>query len=381
MTDYTHYERFMTRDEIVLRLNMETALRECCESECAKLKKELEDTKASFKILLKGANANASALSLENEKLKKEIAEHQNELYSKGKQIDSLEHENMKLKDKYGELLTCHNDLKHELDICTKEIKHLREITTDDHISNLATKLNYECATKENEKLRKKVANQKTQLVDIQQALLNRNMTIEALTGENDRLKKEVKERRGVFEPTSYLIDIQTKDEEIETLRKKNLDLKNENEGLKLKYDHLNADLEKKVLDNVELNEQIEKDIQDYNKLFHEKEKLEKELETANERDTDIHIEKLKKQIAELRELNKCLNDEVNKLKNDYYGVLNKYDDLSKDYNELNDMKLKHASHTQPLYIENLNVTYYANGPIWTNEEDKNDISGSIDQN
>ena len=360
MTDYTH----MTKDEMVLRLNIETALKKCYESECTKLEKELEvleekfvtlndkyreleKEKANVEIegklklnnnltLLKGANANASALSLENEKLKRQIREQQNELYSQGKKIDSLEHENMKLKAEYGELLTCHNDVKHEHEICTKEIKRLRD----------------------------KVTNQKTQLVDIQQALLNRNMTIEALTGENDRLKKEVKERRVVFEPTSYLIDIQTKDEEIKTLRKKNLDLKNENEGLKLKYDHLNADLEKKVLDNVELNEQIEKDIQDYNKLFHEKEKLEKELETANERDTDIHIEKLKK-------LNKCLNDEVNKLKNDYYGVLNKYDNLSKDYNELNDMKLKLASNTQPVYIENLNVTYYANGPIWTNEDNE----------
>ena len=271
MTDYTNDERNMSRDEIALRLNVERSLKKCYESECTALKKELEDTKASFEMLLKGANANASALSLENEKLKKQIAEHQNELYSKGKQIDSLERENMKLKAEYGELIRCNNDFKHELDICTKEIKHLREITTDDHISNLATKLNYECATKENEKLRKKVANQKTQLVDIQQALLNRNMTIEALTDEVDRLKKEVKETRVVFEPTTYLIDIRTRDEEIKNLRKKNLDLKNENEGLKLKLN----------------------------------------------------------------------------------------------------------SHTQPLYIENLNVTYYANGPIWTDEEDKDDVSGS----
>ena len=320
MTDYTNDEENMSRDEMALRLNIERALKKCYESECTKLEKELENTTASFETLLNGANANASALSLENEKLKKQIAE----LYSNGKEIDSLERENMKLKAKYGELLTCHNDLKHELDICTKEIKHLREITTDDHISNLATKLNYECATKENEKLRKKIANQKTQLVDIQQALLNRNMTIEALTGENDRLKKEVKETRVVFEHTSYLKDIWEKNEEIRTLRKKNLDLKNENEGLKLKYDHLNADLAKKVHDNIELNEQIEKDIQDYNKLFHEKEKLEKELETANERDADIHIEKLQPQYL--------------------------------------------TQPTQPLYIENLNVTYYANGPIWTNE-------------
>ena len=317
MTDYTHNERNMSRDEMALRLNIETALKKCYESECTKLEKELEDTRASFETLLNGANANASALSLENEKLKKQIAE----LYSNGKEIDSLERENMKLKAKYGELLTCHNDLKHELDICTKEIKHLREITTDDHISNLATKLNYECATKENEKLRKKVANQKTQLVDLQQALLNRNMTIEALTGEVDRLKKEVV----VFEPSSYLRDIKAKDEEIKTLRKNNLDLKNENEGLKLKYDHLNADLAKKVHDNIELNEQIEKDIQDYNKLFHEKEKLEKELETANERDTDIHIEKLHPQ---------------------YFSPI-----------------------APPINIENLNVTYYANGPVWTNED------------
>ena len=311
MTDYTHYERFMTRDEIVLRLNMETALRECCESECAKLKKELEDTKASFKILLKGANANASALSLENEKLKKEIAEHQNELYSKGKQIDSLEHENMKLKDKYGELLTCHNDLKHELDICTKEIKHLREITTDDHISNLATKLNYECATKENEKLRKKVANQKTQLVDIQQALLNRNMTITELNGEVDRLKKEVV----VFEPSSYLRDIQAKDEEIETLRKKNLDLKNENDRLK-------------------------KEVKETRVVF------EPTTYLIDIRTRDEEIKNLRKKNLDLK-------------------------------NENEGLKLKLNSYTQPLYIENLNVTYYANGPIWTDEEDKDDVSGS----
>lgn len=279
MTDCIHYEKYMSRDEMALRLNIETALRECCESECAKLKKELEDTKAAFETLLKGANANASALSLENEKLKKQIGEKQNELYS-------LERENMNLKAEYGELLTCRNDFKHELDICTKEIKRLRE----------------------------KVTNQKTQLNGVQQALGDRNIKIEALNCEVDRLKKEAKERRVVFEPTSYLIDIQTKDEEIKTLRKENLDLKNENEGLKVKYDHLNADIAKKVLDNIELNEQIEKDIQDYNKLFHEKEKLEKDLEDANKRATPP---------------------------------------------------------TQPLHVENLNVTYYANGPIWTNEEEE----------
>ena len=311
MTDYTNDERNMSRDEIALRLNVERSLKKCYESECTALKKELEDTKASFEMLLKGANANASALSLENEKLKKQIAEHQNELYSKGKQIDSLERENMKLKAEYGELIRCNNDFKHELDICTKEIKHLREITTDDHISNLATKLNYECATKENEKLRKKIANQKTQLVDIQQALLNRNMTIEALTDENDRLKKEAV----VFDPSSYLRDIKAKDDEIETLRKKNLDLKNENDRLK-------------------------KEVKETRVVF------EPTTYLIDIRTRDEEIKNLRKKNLDLK-------------------------------NENEGLKVKLDSHTQPLYIENLNVTYYANGPIWTDEEDKDDVSGS----
>ena len=297
MTDYTHYERFMTKDEMALRLNIETALRECCESECAKLKKELIETKQKLNnnlTLLKGANANASALSLENEKLKKELEDIKEAFEIKSDNLNRQSEEIMKLRQDYDCALA----------ECTKFATEFNNVT-----------YNYECATKEIKRLREKVTNQKTQLNGVQQALLNRNMTIEALTGENDRLKKEVKERRVVFEPTSYLLDIQAKDEEIKTLRKKNLDLKNENECLKLKYDHLNADVAKKVLDNIELNEQIEKDIQDYNKLFHEKEKLEKDLEDANKRATPP---------------------------------------------------------TQPLYIKNLNVTYYANGPIWTNEEDKN---------
>lgn len=261
MTDCIHYEKYMSRDEIALRLNIETALRECCESECAELKKELIEAKQKLDsnlTLLKGANANASTLSLENEKLKRQIEEQQ----LKG--------------------------WKEEGDRKKEEIKKLKE--KDEEI----------------ERLRERVANQKTHLNVVQQALLNRNMTIEALTGENDRLKKEVKETRVVFEPTSYLIDIQTKDEEIKALRKKNLDLKNENEGLKLKYDQVFLNKNKEIT---------------------------------------------------------ALKDEIEALK----------DALHDDEVEIHK--------TQPLYIENLNVTYYANGPIWTNEEDEDDISGSDDQN
>ena len=320
MTDYTNDERNMSRDEIALRLNVERSLKKCYESECTALKKELEDTKASFEMLLKGANANASALSLENEKLKKQIAELNGEndrLKKEVKETRVVFEPTSYLKDiwtKNEEIRTLRKknlDLKHELDICTKEIKHLREITTDDHISNLATKLNYECATKENEKLRKKVANQKTQLVDIQQALLNRNMTIEALTGENDRLKKEVV----VFDPSSYLRDIQAKDDEIETLRKKNLDLKNENDRLK-------------------------KEVKETRVVF------EPTTYLIDIRTRDEEIKNLRKKNLDLK-------------------------------NENEGLKVKLDSHTQPLYIENLNVTYYANGPIWTDEEDKDDVSGS----
>lgn len=263
MTDYTHYERNMSRDEMALRLNIETALRECCESECAKLKKELEDIKAAFEIKRDNLNRQSEEI--------------------------------MKLRQDYD----C---------ACEKFTTEFNNVT-----------YNYECALKENERLHKKAENQRIQLVGVQQALLDRNIKIEALTDENNNLKKEVKETRVVFEPSSYLRDIQAKDEEIKTLSKKNLDLKNENEGWKLKYDHLNADLAKKVHDSIELNEQIEKDIQDYNKLFHEKEKLQED-----------------------------------------------YDSLKLTYS-----MLKLTPPTQPLYIENLNVTYYANGPIWTNEDDE----------
>lgn len=286
MTDYTHYERNMSRDEMALRLNIETALREWCESECAKLKKELEDIKTAFKI--KSDNLN--------------------------RQSDEI----TKLRQDYD---------------CARE-----KFTTE--FNNVT--YNYECALKENERLHKKAENQRIQLVGVQQALLDRNIKIEALTDENNNLKKEVKETRVVFEPSSYLRDIQAKDEEIKTLRKKNLDLKNENEGWKLKYDH----------------------------LANEVEALKDALH-----DDEVEIHSLKAE--------KCLK-ETTKLDNPWDHSIDEYfENLRKENKTIADRlaELTAKDDITPIIIENLNVTYYANGPVWTDEEDKDDISGSDDQN
>lgn len=176
------------------------------------------------------------------------------------------------------------------------------------------TKLKKELEAKNEEigRLREKVTNQKTQLIETQQALTDKNIQIEVL-------KKEVTERRAVFEPTSYQLDIQAKDEEIKTLRKKNLDLKNENEGLKLKYNHL-----------------------------------------ADVRD------------ARIRERN-SLEEQIKELQDDYDSLQEDYDSLKLTCGLMKLNPGYFAPPTQPLYIENLNVTYYENGPVWTSEEEDED--------
>lgn len=247
--------------------------------------------------------------------------------------------------DKYRELEKKHEDLQKRQNACADTWVKCEE-------RNDELKGTLDAKNEEIERLREKVANQKTQLIETQQALANKNIQIEKLKDDNKKLL------RFMTSPCVGLADA-FMDNEVTKYENEIKALKDEIEVLK---DALHDD-------EVEIH----------------KLKEERDYYVA---DIDLY----EKDVTELRAKVKCLegdissaNKRVEAYKNDYYRVLNAYNDRIEELNcevdRLTKLEAENAVQKAQIRIDNMYMTYYANGPIWTNEEDEDDISRSASEN